>query len=99
MEGPRWARPPLGATTRYVAPTMGVVAWGGPPGSLQVSLCPFFRGKIYFEFSGIFRETLFLANFHGMKIVFLVETVFSEEAKENQKPNYKSSKKLKQANN
>src|SRR4051812_16965316 len=36
------------------------VWWPGvAPGLLQVSLCPFFRGKIYFEFSGIFRETLF----------------------------------------
>jgi len=60
---------------------------------------PLFSRKIYFEFSGIFRETLFLANFQGMKIDFLAETVFSEEAKANQNPNYRSSKKLKQANN
>jgi hypothetical protein len=30
-----------------------------PPGASQVSLCPIFDVKIYKEFSGIFRETLF----------------------------------------
>jgi hypothetical protein len=30
-----------------------------PPGASQVSLCPIFDIKIYKEFSGIFRETLF----------------------------------------
>ena len=75
---------PLGATSGGPAPTTGVGPRGGP----------FFRGKICFEFSGIFRETLFLANFQGMKIDFLAETVFLEEAKANQKPNYRSSKTL-----
>ena len=77
---------------------MGVGAWGSPWVTPGVPL-PLFRGEIYFEYSGIFRETLFLANFQGMKIDFLVETCFLEEAKSNQNPNYRSSKKLKQANN
>jgi hypothetical protein len=49
----RWARPRLGR-----APCVG----GGvaaPPGVSQVPLCPIFDIKIYKEFFGIFRETLF----------------------------------------
>jgi hypothetical protein len=49
----RWARPRLGC-----APCVGDGV-AAPPGVSQVPLCPIFDIKIYKEFSGIFRETLF----------------------------------------
>jgi hypothetical protein len=53
----RWARLGLGRAP-YVCG--GVTA---PPGVSQVPLCPIFDIKIYKDFSGIFRETLFLRIF------------------------------------
>jgi hypothetical protein len=49
----------LGGAAR-AGPRHLCVRWrGSPPGASQVSLCPIFDIKIYKEFSGIFRETLF----------------------------------------
>jgi hypothetical protein len=44
-----------------------------PPGASQVSLCPIFDIKIYKEFSGIFRETLFSRIFSKIGISIKIQ--------------------------
>ena len=64
---------------------MGVGTRGGPLGHLRCHSAPFFEENFILNFLGILGK-IFLANFQGMKIDFLAETVFLEEAKANQNP-------------